>query len=200
MEMITNIDASWREIPSYYTDDKGVVWGCFYTRVYGTDYLQLQVIVDNPDGFEHSYRMNFDGETFTREGKEVFKSLPKVTEWLRENLPDPFDIEPIVGGLVYYRAVLRPGRWGEGEELGEFDGAVWLLAESLRTRGRFLLYAQGRVLRRAAYYLHWNGDTLSDTAYRDELEKYRPDLYDAVIETLEELDPLHYPLPKRISI
>jgi hypothetical protein len=202
MEMIVNIDATWRKLPNWYLDDKDVVWNCFYTRVYGTDYLQLQVIVDHPAGFECSYRMNYDGGTFTREGRLVFTRLPKVTEWLRDNLPDPLEVEPIAGGLIYYRAVVRADRWGEGEELGEFDGATWLLAASLKTRGRFLLYAQDQALRRAAYYLQWNGDTLSDTPYRDELEKYRPDLYDTVIEALEEIAPLQTDetITKRIAI
>jgi hypothetical protein len=43
---------------------------------------------------------------------------------------------------------------------------------------------------------------LSDTPYRDELEKYRPELYDAVIAALEEIAPMQTdePLPKRITI
>jgi hypothetical protein len=189
MEMVVDLDATWQEIPSTYEDEKGVVWGCFYTRVYNTDYLELHVIVNNPEGFVHSYKMNWDGERFTREGRGVFGRLPEITEWLEDNLPDPLEVAPQIGNLVYYRVVLRPDKWGEGEELGEFDGVDWWLAANLTTRGRFILYTQEKSLRRAAYYLIWNGERLSDTIYREELERYRPDLYDAVIERLEEITP-----------
>jgi hypothetical protein len=190
MEMVTNIDATWHQIPIVYEDDKGASWEGFYTRVYNTDYLQLLVIVSDPDGLEHSYRLDWNGATFTRSGREVFKRLPKVTQWLVEQLPDPLEVEPVVGGLIYYRAVLRPGIWGQGEELGGYDGVDWLLAERLNPSTNFryfVLYTLEKVPLHAAYHLMWNGEILADTYQSHALEKYRPDLYDAVIERLQEI-------------
>jgi hypothetical protein len=196
--MTTEIDQTWTELEQKLVKETydGVKWQCFYRRVRSSRVLQVKLspsepVLRNPNMTWNGERLAGNCIGFMREHAD-YKSVIEKFEKHLPKLDEMKEIKATAGTPRKYRASINLDMWEPITNLGQFEGATWVLAkkknESPRVVWRnYLLYPDRAVDNKATYYLAWNDERLSKNEHSTVLEEYRPELYNAVIEKLKEL-------------
>jgi hypothetical protein len=190
------MDGTWKEVEQKIVKETvdGVHWRCYYRKLLNSRVLQIKLVpsaevLKNPNLTWNGEKLSGNCLGFMKthnDYQEVIdrfeKLLPKADE-IRE-------IKATAGTPRKYRAAVNFDMWEPIVNLGQFEGATWVLAkkknESPRAVWRnYLLYPDRAVDHKATYYLAWNDERFSKNEHSTALEEHRPELYNVIVEKLK---------------
>jgi hypothetical protein len=191
------MDGTWTEVPQKNpfrtADDGNTAWRCYYRRLRNSRVLQVRLVPSN--GVLTNPNLTWNGEKFSGNCMGFLNSHEHYNEVLKHFKTkladvDMSSVKATAGTPRKYRAAVNFDMWEPIINLGQFEGATWVLAkkknESPRVIWRnYLLYPDRAVDHKATYYLAWNDERFSKNEHSTALEEHRPELYNVIVEKLK---------------